>query len=86
MLSPFFVPPPQALYPQTLPPFPCLCECAHPPTHPLLALFPSIPLSWVIQAFTGPKASPSIDAIRQSSTIYTAGAKGPSVCTLWLVV
>jgi hypothetical protein len=40
------------------------------------------------RAFTGPRVSHPIDILQghPSSATYAAGAKGPSMCTLWLVV
>jgi hypothetical protein len=68
-------------YPITLP-LPLL----HPLTHPLQSSGSGIPLNWVIKH---PQAQGKLlPLISNKAILYThvAGAMGPSMCTLWLVV
>jgi hypothetical protein len=52
--------------------------------HPLLFSCPSVPLSWGIEP--SQDLSSHSCPTRPSSATHAAGAMGPSMCTLWLVV
>ena len=62
------------------PPFPCL------PTHTLPLPCPGISLHWGIEPSQDQGPLLSLMSHRPSSATYVAGAMGPSMCTLRLVV
>jgi hypothetical protein len=75
------VSPPKTPYP--IPHTPCFCEGALLPNHPLQSHYPSTPLCWGIEP--SQDQGPSLP-LRSYKATYAAGAMGPSMCTLWLVV
>jgi hypothetical protein len=78
LISPLKTPYPTRLLPASMRVLPHLPISASPPWHsPALGH----------QAFPRPRASPYIDVQQgHPSALYTAGAMGRSMCTLWLVL
>jgi hypothetical protein len=70
----------------TLHPPPCFYEGAPPPNHPSLPHLPSIPLCRGIKSSLDQGSLLPLMPHKKSSATYAAGAMGPSMCILWLLV